>query len=67
MTYPDRSTLDLTALRQTLEGDVHSDAVHCAMLATDGSIFSVRPAGVVYPRSTEDVRRTARFAAPATT
>jgi FAD/FMN-containing dehydrogenase/Fe-S oxidoreductase len=63
MTYPDRTTLDLTALRQTLEGEVHSDALDCAMLATDGSIFSVQPAGVVYPRSTEDVRRTARFAA----
>ncbi|MBC2733166.1 MAG: anaerobic glycerol-3-phosphate dehydrogenase subunit C [Desulfobacteraceae bacterium] len=63
MTHPDRSTLDLTALQQTLEGDVHSDALHRAMLATDGSIFSVRPAGVVYPRSTEDVRHTARFAA----
>jgi len=63
MTRNDRSTLDLTDLQQTLEGDVHSDAVHCAMLATDGSIFSVRPAGVVYPRNTEDVRRTARFAA----
>jgi len=63
MTRPDRSTLDLTALQQTLEGDVHSDVLHCAMLATDGSIFSVQPAGVVYPRSTEDVRRTVRFAA----
>ena len=63
MPHPDRSTLDLTALQQTLEGEVHSDALQCAMLATDGSIFSVQPAGVVYPRSTEDVRRTARFAA----
>lgn len=63
MTRHDRSTLDLTALQQTLEGDVHGDAMHRAMLATDGSIFSVRPAGVVYPRSTEDVRRTVRFAA----
>ena len=63
MPHPDRSTLDLTALQQPLEGDVHNDALDCAMLATDGSIFSVQPAGVVYPRSTEDVRRTARFAA----
>jgi FAD/FMN-containing dehydrogenase/Fe-S oxidoreductase len=63
MTHHDQSTLDFTALQQTLEGEVHSDALQCAMLATDGSIFSVRPAGVVYPRSTEDVRRTARFAA----
>ncbi|MEE4608180.1 MAG: FAD-binding oxidoreductase, partial [Desulfobacteraceae bacterium] len=63
MPHHDRSTLDLTALRQTLAGEVHSDALHCAMLATDGSIFSVRPVGVVYPRTTEDVRRTVRFAA----
>ena len=63
MPHPDRSTLDLTALQQTLEGDVHNDALDCAMLATDGSIFSVQPAGVVYPRTTEDVSRTVRFAA----
>lgn len=63
MTHHDPSVLDLTPLQHVLEGDVHDDAVHCAMLATDGSIFSVRPAGVVYPRTTADVRRTARFAA----
>ncbi|MCB2169271.1 MAG: anaerobic glycerol-3-phosphate dehydrogenase subunit C [Deltaproteobacteria bacterium] len=63
ITRHDQSTLDLTALQQTLAGDVYSDALHRAMLATDGSIFSVQPAGVVYPRSTEDVRRTVRFAA----
>ena len=63
MTHQNQSPLDLTALQQRLEGDVHSDAMHCAMLATDGSIFSVRPAGVVYPRNTADVRRTVRFAA----
>ena len=63
MTHHDPPSPDLTALQQTLAGDVHDDAVHCAMLATDGSIFSVRPAGVVYPRTTADVRRTVRFAA----
>jgi len=55
--------IDLTALQRAIAGEVHADPLRCAMLATDGSIFSLRPAGVVYPRSTEDVRRTVRFAA----
>ena len=55
--------IDFSPLQKTLSGEVHTDALHRAMLATDGSIFSVRPAGVVYPRHTEDVRRTVRFAA----
>jgi FAD/FMN-containing dehydrogenase/Fe-S oxidoreductase len=63
MTHDDASAIDLAPLGELLDGDVHADALHRAMLATDGSIFSVRPAGVVYPRNSEDVRRTVRFAA----
>ena len=55
--------IDFSPLQKTLSGEVHTDALCRVMLATDGSIFSVRPAGVVYPRHTEDVRRTVRFAA----
>lgn len=57
------SKVDFTGLRRVLTGEVHDDALRCAMLATDGSIFSVPPAGVVYPRNTEDVRRSVDFAA----
>ena len=63
MTFNNSDHIDLSALRQTLSGEVHDDILHRAMLATDGSIFSVRPAGVVYPRNTADVPRTVRFAA----
>lgn len=55
--------VDFTGLQRVLAGEVHADALRCAMLATDGSIFSVLPAGVVYPRNTEDVRRSVHFAA----
>ena len=63
MTLQEPTRRDLTPLQDRLDGEVHADTLHCAMLATDGSIFSVRPAGVVYPRHTEDVRHTLRFAA----
>jgi len=63
MTLNDSPSVDLTPLQHVLDGDVHDDVLHRSMLATDGSIFSVRPWGVVYPRHREDVRRTVCFAA----
>ena len=55
--------IDFAPLAARLEGDLHADPLHRAMLATDGSIFHVTPAAVVYPRTTADVQQTVRFAA----
>ena len=49
-------------LQARITGEVHSDALRCLMLATDGSIFQEMPACVVYPRTAEDVAETVRFA-----
>jgi FAD/FMN-containing dehydrogenase/Fe-S oxidoreductase len=50
-------------LARTLDGELHDNLLHRYLLATDGSIFLKMPAAVIYPRSTEDVCRTLRFAA----
>lgn len=42
-------------LKQRLSGEIHTDELHRFMLATDGSIFQVGPAAVVYPRTVQDV------------
>ena len=51
------------ALQHRLDGEVHSDPLRRHLLATDGSIFQVMPAAVVYPRHTRDVVAAVRFAA----
>ncbi|MDJ0723064.1 MAG: anaerobic glycerol-3-phosphate dehydrogenase subunit C [Desulfobacterales bacterium] len=55
--------IDFAPLVARLAGDLHADPLYRAMLATDGSIFSVTPAAVVYPRNAADVQHTVRFAA----
>ena len=42
-------------LRRHLEGDVRFDALTRALYATDASIYQIRPLGVVFPRSLDDV------------
>ena len=55
---------DLAAeLRQAVYGAVRFDEYAQVLYATDGSIYSARPAGVVLPRHAEDVQRTVRIAA----
>jgi FAD/FMN-containing dehydrogenase len=49
-------------LQEHLLGEVMSSADARRYFATDGSIFSVTPSLVVYPRNENDVRKTARFA-----
>ncbi|MCG6893456.1 MAG: FAD-binding protein [Desulfobacteraceae bacterium] len=46
-----------------IEGEVCTAFLQRYMLSTDASIFRKMPAAVVYPRNTEDVARTVRFAA----
>src|SRR3954467_10270224 len=49
-------------LQEHLLGEVMASADARRYFATDGSIFSVSPSLVVYPRNENDVRKTARFA-----
>ena len=52
----------ISDLDPTLEGDVYTDSLTTYMLATDGSIFKKIPAGVVYPKSAEDVAKAVKLA-----
>ncbi|MDZ5811730.1 FAD-linked oxidase C-terminal domain-containing protein [Halorubrum sp. AD140] len=50
-------------LRERVGGEVQFDEYAQVLYATDGSIYQARPAGVVTPRSVEDVQATMRVAA----
>ena len=58
-----QSEIDWRSLADLIRGEVCADDLHRAMLATDGSIFSLTPTAVVYPRTTADVQQVVRFAA----
>ena len=51
------------ALRAACDGDVRFDEYTRVLYATDGSIYGAQPAGVVFPRDTDDVRAAVRVAA----
>ncbi len=50
-------------LREQVSGDVQFDEYTQILYATDGSIYQARPAGVVLPKSVEDVKATISLAA----
>jgi FAD/FMN-containing dehydrogenase len=50
-------------LREQVRGEVRFDEYSQILYATDGSIYQARPAGVVCPRDTEDVRAAIQVAA----
>jgi len=50
-------------LREEVAGEVRFDEYAQVLYATDGSIYQARPAGVVCPRDTADVRTTIEIAA----
>jgi FAD/FMN-containing dehydrogenase len=52
-----------SSLEATLEGEVRFDAVSRALYSTDASVYQMMPAGVVVPRSREDIVRTLEIAA----
>ena len=57
------STVDpFRELREAISGEVHTEPLRRYLLSTDGSIFRVQPACVVYPRTAADVVLTVRFA-----
>ena len=49
-------------LQEHLLGEVMTSADARKYFATDGSIFTVTPSIIVYPRNENDIRKTARFA-----
>ncbi|MGE4319757.1 MAG: anaerobic glycerol-3-phosphate dehydrogenase subunit C [Deferribacterales bacterium] len=49
-------------LSDSVRGDVYTDSVRRYLHSTDGSIFRVEPACVVYPRDTKDVVTVVAFA-----
>ncbi|MEN6497197.1 MAG: FAD-binding oxidoreductase, partial [Thermoguttaceae bacterium] len=50
-------------LRGLIDGEVRCDNVSLQLFATDGSIYEIRPLGVVRPRSTDDVVACVQYAA----
>ncbi|HDI60322.1 MAG TPA: FAD-binding oxidoreductase [Desulfobacteraceae bacterium] len=57
------SSAAAAALARRIDGEVAADLTTRTLLATDGSIFQILPAAVVYPRHAGDVQETVRFAA----
>lgn len=56
------SAAPFNRLIRRIDGEVHTDAIRRHLLSTDGSIFQIRPAAVVYPKSAADVQQVVRFA-----
>jgi FAD/FMN-containing dehydrogenase/Fe-S oxidoreductase len=56
----DRSALERD-LQAQIEGEVRFDRVTRALYSTDASVYQIEPAGVVVPRSREDVIKTVRI------
>jgi len=50
-------------LRGLISGDVRCDDLFCQLFASDGSIYEIRPLGVVRPRTTADVAACMQYAA----
>jgi FAD/FMN-containing dehydrogenase/Fe-S oxidoreductase len=50
-------------LEQALAGEVRFDAVSRALYSTDASVYQIEPAGVVVPRTREDIIAAVRIAA----
>ena len=54
------SSVDVRALEadlQGLDGEIRFDAVSRALYSTDASVYQIQPAGVVIPKSREDLKR----------
>jgi FAD/FMN-containing dehydrogenase/Fe-S oxidoreductase len=50
-------------LKEAIKGEVRFDRLSRALYATDASVYQIEPAGVVIPRTREDVVSTVRIAA----
>lgn len=49
-------------LRGLIDGEVRCDEITLQLYASDASIYQIKPLGVVFPRTTEDVTATVRYA-----
>ena len=49
-------------LKKKITGDIYTDKIRRYMHSTDGSIFRVEPACIVYPKSSNDVIEIVKFA-----
>ena len=56
------SSQKLNALAQSLEGELHFDALMRTLYATDASVYRELPLAVAFPKHTADVKRLIRFA-----
>src|SRR5579885_3425295 len=50
-------------LRAAVQGEVRFDAVSRALYSTDASVYQIQPAGVVIPKTREDIVRVVRICA----
>ncbi len=50
-------------LRGLISGDVRCDDLFCQLFSSDGSIYEIRPLGVVRPRTTADIAACVQYAA----
>ena len=51
-----------TYLRGHISGEVSARSDVCQAVSTDGGVLSIKPELVIYPRTTNDVRKVTRFA-----
>ncbi|MDR2884115.1 MAG: FAD-binding protein [Deferribacteraceae bacterium] len=54
--------LPFEELRRNLSGELHTDTLRRVMLSTDGGLYQVAPAAVIYPNSTNDIVVAVNFA-----
>ncbi len=52
----------LQNLATTLEGDLHFDALMCALYATDASVYRELPLAVALPKNSNDIKKLIAFA-----
>jgi len=62
---PDKFALDdyFADLKKRIVGDLHTDEYTRVLYSTDASIYQVKPFGVVFPKSMEDVQASVALAA----
>lgn len=49
-------------LQEHVSGEVSTNSVVLAAMSRDGSVLEIKPEMVIYPRTTNDIRKVARFA-----
>ena len=59
---PDRARALQQALESSIRGEIRFDLVSRSIYSTDASVYQIIPAGVVIPRSREDVIQTVKIA-----